>query len=295
MPIRSMTGYVSAQKGLSLGLCNIEIKSVNSRYLEIIIKAPEKLRFLESQFRELIQKYITRGKVEVRLGLIETSDDALTVSETALGRYLSLQENILKANPSAAPLSVSEILALDGILLQKRLDEESVKADFLNFFESALQQFNATREREGLALKGVVLEYLDELKALVQNIEPKIPLIIQDIETKLQERLQKAFENVSSTIPKEELNARISQEITLYALKLDVAEEISRLYTHIAETKRILETETTVGKKLDFMIQEMNRESNTLGSKSANIESTDTAIGLKVVLEKIREQIQNLE
>ena len=290
-----MTGYVSAQKGLSLGLCNIEIKSVNSRYLEIIIKAPEKLRFLESQFRELIQKYITRGKVEVRLGLIETSDDALTVSETALGRYLSLQENILKANPSAAPLSVSEILALDGILLQKRLDEESVKADFLNFFESALQQFNATREREGLALKGVVLEYLDELKALVQNIEPKIPLIIQDIETKLQERLQKAFENVSSTIPKEELNARISQEITLYALKLDVAEEISRLYTHIAETKRILETETTVGKKLDFMIQEMNRESNTLGSKSANIESTDTAIGLKVVLEKIREQIQNLE
>lgn len=290
-----MTGYVHAKGNFSVGCVSLEIKSVNARFLEPVVKLSESLRFLEPAVRDAFQNSVARGKVEIRVFLQEQSANALAVSTETLKRYMALQEEIRQYAPEAGKLSVSDILKLDGILSETTFDSEGFQNEFLPFLHEGLLQFNASREREGLALGRVLSQYCEDLKTVLNDLEPKIPDILRNVEDRLKERLANAFEKQHLNIPKDELNARISQEVTLYAMKLDVAEEMARLRTHIEEFARILAQESTVGKKLDFLVQEMNREANTLASKAASIDQTDAAVSLKVILEKIREQIQNLE
>lgn len=297
--IASMTGYAIASQRTPLGTLTIECRSVNSRFLDLNLRMPEEVRFCEPQIRALIQQKVARGKMEVRFGLQKAQNqNEVTIQEDALNRLLGLQKQILAALPEARPLSVEEILATPGITQVARVEPRQLQVIILATLESALRQFTASRQREGHALQKVLEKNCDEILAIVNDIEGKIPAIVQSIEKKLQERLESALKDKlsdASTLTKEEVTDRIRQEVTLYALRLDVAEEINRTRTHIAEVRSIMKKGGTIGRRLDFMTQELNREANTLGSKAAAIEMTQASIGLKIQIDQMREQIQNLE
>ena len=195
-------------------------------------------------------------------------------------------------------MTVSQILSFPGILQPKSVDVELLKKEVLDGLNNALEVFLAARKREGEALAVVINDYCDRIVETVDALQPKIPEIIENIQKKLEERLEEALSKTlveRSTLTKEEVNDRIRQEVILYAIKLDVDEEMKRLLTHIKEVRRLLRQEGEVGKKLDFMTQEMNREANTLGSKAGALSMTNSSLTLKVNIEKIREQVQNIE
>ena len=293
-----MTGFAHAQIPTSLGLLACDIKSVNSRYLEISLKIPEELRFLEAEIRTLLGSSICRGKVECRLQWVGGASRDQCLDLDAMRQLLKLQKEVLQVCPEAKTLTVSQILTFPTILQPKTIDNESLKQSLLKEFEHVTNDFLMSREREGVALSQVILSYTDKIKEIVQQLIPEIPEIIKGIEKKLKLRLEDALTKTltdHSTLTREEINDRIRQEVTLYAIKLDVDEEINRLMTHINEIKRLLEVGGEVGKKLDFIVQELNREANTLGSKAAAIQMTNASLSLKINIEKIREQIQNLE
>lgn len=298
MSVRSMTGFAHAQIPTSLGLLACDIKSVNSRYLEISLKIPEELRFLEGEIRTLLGSSISRGKVECRLQWVGDASRVLCIDLDAMRQLLTLQKEVIQACPEAKPLTVSQILTFPTILQPKTIDSESLKQSLLEEFEHVVNDFLMSREREGVALSQVILSYTDKIKEIVQQLIPEIPEIIKSIEKKLKLRLEEVLSKTltdHSTLTKEEVNDRIRQEVTLYAIKLDVDEEINRLLTHLKEIKRLLDVGGEVGKRLDFIVQELNREANTLGSKAAAIQMTEASLSLKINIEKIREQIQNLE
>lgn len=204
----------------------------------------------------------------------------------------------MSAHPDVKPLTVSQVLTFPGILEPKSVDFEQLKSQVLLGLDETLTIFLKARKREGEALSIVLSGYCDRIVDTVKELEPKIPEIIENIHKKLEERLKEALSKTlveHSTLTREEVNDRIRQEVILYAIKLDVDEEMNRLLTHVKEIRRLLLVGGEVGKKLDFMVQELNREANTLGSKAASIEMTETSLTLKVNIEKIREQIQNLE
>ena len=293
-----MTGFAHAQIPTSLGLLACDIKSVNSRYLEISLKIPEELRFLEAEIRTLLGSSICRGKVECRLQWVGGASRDQCLDLDAMRQLLKLQKEVLQVCPEAKTLTVSQILTFPTILQPKTIDNELLKQSLLKEFEHVTNDFLMSREREGVALSQVILSYTDKIKEIVQQLIPEIPEIIKGIEKKLKLRLEDALTKTltdHSTLTREEINDRIRQEVTLYAIKLDVDEEINRLMTHINEIKRLLEVGGEVGKKLDFIVQELNREANTLGSKAAAIQMTNASLSLKINIEKIREQIQNLE
>ena len=293
MAIRSMTGYINSELLFSDGKLGIEIRSVNSRFLELNLKLSDSIKFLESPTREILQTKVTRGKVEVRFNY-QSAKGSVHISKDKLKDLLILQNEILNQT-NAAQLSVGQILNMDGILEEESLDQDEFLKNFVPAFQNTLDDFNVVRQREGEKLAKVLSNYCDELEAVIRSVQKKIPLIVEDLKGKLHDRLTDALGKEITFVTKEELNARIAQEITLYAMKVDVDEEIHRLYTHISEVRRLITGSAPVGKKLDFLMQEMNREANTLGSKSVAIESTDAAISMKVILEKMREQIQNIE
>ena len=216
----------------------------------------------------------------------------------ALANVLTLQQEVLKVNPDAAPMSVSEILQMPGILNSPEVDQDELNASVATILRDALQAFNASREREGAALAAILSKNCDTIEEVVQAVAERIPDIHRNLKEKLEQRLQEALgatlSNASSISP-EEVSDRIRQEVTFYALKMDVAEEINRLRTHVAEVRRILKEGGAAGRRLDFVTQEMNREANTLGSKSAAIEMTDAAVALKLCIDQMREQLQNIE
>ena len=211
---------------------------------------------------------------------------------------LTLQQEVLKVNPDAAPMSVSEILQMPGILNSPEVDQDELNASVATILRDALQAFNASREREGAALAAVLSKNCDTIEEVVQAVAERIPDIHRNLKEKLEQRLQEALGATlsnASSISLEEVSDRIRQEVTFYALKMDVAEEINRLRTHVAEVRRILKEGGAAGRRLDFVTQEMNREANTLGSKSAAIEMTDAAVALKLCIDQMREQLQNIE
>ena len=207
-------------------------------------------------------------------------------------------EKMMEQYPGVKPLTVSQILSFPGILEPKTVDIGALKQEVMNGLEQVVQILLLARSREGASLVKVVLSYCDKIEKTVNQLVPKLPNIIENIQKKLQERLSEALAKTLSertSLTKEDINDRIRQEVILYAIKLDVDEEINRLLTHINEIRRLLKDGGEVGKKMDFMIQELNREANTLGSKASAIEMTRTSLDLKVNIEKMREQIQNLE
>ena len=293
-----MTGFAHVQIDSLLGTLAIEVKSVNSRYQEISMRLPEELRFLEGDIRSVLAKSIARGKIECRMQWMGEAVCEQTLNRTAMANLLALQKEVLDIDPDVKALTVSQILNFPGILEPKAVDFEALKAQVLEGLNSALTAFLQAREREGEALAVVLNGYCDRIEEVVNDLAPRIPQIVASIENKLEERLKEALTKTlvdHSTLTREEVSDRIRQEVILYAIKLDVDEEMKRLLTHVKEVRRLLSVGGEVGKKLDFMMQELNREANTLGSKAAAIEMTQTSLALKVNIEKMREQVQNLE
>lgn len=297
--VASMTGYAALDGKTLAGTITAECRSVNSRFLDLTMRLDDALRFTEPAVRERLQKRLTRGKVELRLNLTaDASALPASVNEEALRRVLALQETILKLDPQAQELSVAEILELPGIAAAETPDRDKLLGEVLAIVDRTLDEFIAAREREGAALAQVLSGYCDKMSAVVKDVRGAMPQIISQLEGRLTERLTDALADAlkeKSTLTKEEVTDRIRQEVTMYAIKMDVDEEMNRLDTHLAEVKRLLAQGGAVGRKLDFMAQEMNREANTLGSKAAAIEMTQASLALKITIDQMREQIQNLE
>ena len=297
--IASMTGYFAADGMTPAGTVTVECRSVNSRFLDLTLRLDDTLRFAEPAIRERLQKRLTRGKVEVRMSL-SADESALPaqINESALKRLLELQSAVLRHSPEAAELSVSEILEMPGIAHTPQTDKDELLQAVLAVLDKTLDGFIAAREREGAALAKVINGYMDKMTSVVEEVRAAIPQILAELQAKLAARLEDALSQTltqQGTLTKEEITERIRQEVTLYAMRMDVDEEMNRLTTHIAEVRRLLAAGGAVGRKLDFMAQEMNREANTLGSKAAAIEMTQASLSLKITIDQMREQIQNLE
>lgn len=299
MTVASMTGYAVASGATPLGTVTIECRSVNSRFLDLALRLNEDLRFADPLIRETLQKRIARGKVEIR-GYITPDENAapVRINTAVLNRLIEVQNTILETLPQANKLSVSNLLAMPGVMVTDRPDQDAVAQAVLTVLNNMLDAFTASRAREGEALANVLLNNCEQIEEVVTDIKSRMPDILAHIENKLRERLENALSSAlteKSTLTREEVSDRIRQEVTLYALRMDVEEEINRLFTHVAEVRRILKKGGAVGRRLDFVVQEMNREANTLGSKAAAIEMTNASVALKVIIEQMREQIQNLE
>lgn len=299
-PVASMTGFAAASRATSLGALSVELRSVNSRFLDLSLRNPDDIRSLEPAVREAIAARIARGKMECRLSIARRNHESAAprLSAEALHQVATLERQVATAIHDARPLSIAEILAFPGVIEAHTPDPEVLRAEVLGVLAEALDAFCASRAREGAALAAALLAACDRVDAVTTEVAARLPEILAGVERKLAERLQAALgRNLSenSALTREEVTDRIRQEVTLYAMKMDVDEEIQRLRTHVAEVRRVLAAGGAVGRRLDFLMQELNREANTLGSKAAAIEMTKASVELKLVIEQMREQIQNLE
>ena len=287
--IYSMTGYAALSQELPQGTLNLELKTVNHRYLDIQFRIMDELRGLEPALRELIGARLTRGKVDCRLGFSAavTAESLAHIHSGLLKQLLVLDKTVREHAPQATPLSVAEILRWPGVIATEELSKDALKESVLALLTRALDDLAATRSREGVKLKDILLDRAAQIETLVARIKPKSALIVANLQEKLRQRLKDA--EVASE------DDRVRQEIVLFAQKIDVDEELGRLGTHLTEVKRVLGKGGGAGKRLDFLMQELNREANTLGSKSVDAEMSQASMEMKVLIDQMREQIQNIE
>jgi uncharacterized protein (TIGR00255 family) len=287
--IQSMTGYAAGTRDLGSAILSIELKSVNSRYLDLGFRMSEDLRALEMPIRELLSARIARGKVECRAYLQAQNSAPRDAAPNAavIARLSQLQAGVLATLPTARPLTVHDILRWPGVLAEDTIPAETLQAESLNLLKALLDEFSATREREGEKLKAVLLEIAGRMRGWVAQAQPLLPQAVADYQERLATKLREAVANLDED--------RIRQEVGVFAAKVDVAEELARLNTHLDELERVLKKGGAVGKRLDFLMQELNREANTLASKSVSAEITAIALDLKLAIEQMREQVQNLE
>jgi uncharacterized protein (TIGR00255 family) len=287
--LRSMTGYAVETADLPAGQLSLELRAVNSRFLDLSFRMGEDFRALEPALRERIGEKVKRGKLECRVNFAAREDAALpdSLNGALLEQLGGLSASALAAFPQARPLAVAEILRWPGMLGETGPDPEALHAAALRLAEAALAQFNASRAREGAKLKAVILDRVAGIREHVARIRPRTPEIVAAYRDKLSKRLEELLPTPD--------HDRIQQEVLLFAQKIDVDEELDRLLTHLDEVTRVLDAGGAAGKRLDFLMQELNRESNTLGSKSVSLELTRTSVELKVLIEQMREQIQNIE
>lgn len=287
--INSMTGYATAARELAWGSVSVELRSVNHRYLDVSFRMPDELRTAEQGLREAIAAVATRGKIECRLSYALRSNARAGAEPDAelLAQLLSLDTRIRQACPDARPLAVADILHWPGMLATDELPVEELKATAIDLINAALRDFTAARAREGAKLAAVILERAAEMRVRIDAVQPRMPGVIAAFQEKLNTRLKEALVAAD--------DERIRQEVALFINKIDVDEELSRLATHLDELRRILDKGGASGKRLDFLMQELNREANTLGSKAADIEVSKVSMDLKLLIEQMREQIQNIE
>ncbi|MCE1181513.1 MAG: YicC family protein [Rhodocyclales bacterium] len=287
--IFSMTGYAVKTRDLERGTLQLELKSVNSRYLDFHFRIAEDLRALEMPLRELLASRLTRGKVECRLSFNAGAARAeqLEPNPELLATLKALNQRICSEVPGAAPLSAGEILRWPGMLGEQGVDFAAFGPEVLALAREVLEEFSASRGREGEKLAAMIVDRVQAMRAIVARVAPRIPEAQALFTDKLRQRLIDALGNASDD--------RILQEVAVFATRIDVAEELSRLSTHLDEVERILKQGGACGKRLDFLMQELNREANTLGSKSAITEVSQASMELKLLIEQMREQIQNLE
>lgn len=295
-----MTGYAVATSECAAGTLTIEIKSVNSRFLDLQFRINDELRALEPDLRAAIMGAITRGKVEARLSFgRKSSADSHVLNTALLADLAQLQGEVTKHFASAPPMSVADLLRWPGVIEEAHVGQESLQADVAALTARAVAAFVESRRREGAALEAMLVSRVDAMDAIVKRITPLIPQVIAQFQQKAVERMQDALglagHGNSSPLTRQEMFERIRQEVTLYGIRIDVSEELSRLSAHLAETRHILKNGGQVGKRLDFMMQELNREANTLGAKASVKELADASMELKLLIEQMREQVQNLE
>lgn len=296
--VYSMTGYAAAQAPSPLGIISLEVRSVNSRFLDLTLRTADELKCTETALRSILTQAVGRGKVEIRTGVkAELTEASGSINPAALALVKKLQADVLSALPDARPMSAAEILAYPGVVRSAETDPEELTKIVSGLLTTALDAFKKSAEREGAALAEVLKGYCEKIDAIAEAVQVRMPDIVAAAQTKLTQRLEDALNKAltaHSQLTSEEVSDRIRTEATLYAMKIDVDEEVNRLKTHTKEVRRVLAAGGPVGKRLDFLMQEMNREANTLGSKAAAIEMTDASLNLKLLIEQMREQIQNL-
>ena len=295
MAISSMTGYAVATRDSALGTVTIELKSVNSRFLDLQFRINDELRAFEPLLREAITQAVARGKVECRLSFgRKQAESSQAINQGLLQTLSRMQEQVRQQFPQAALLSVAELLRWPGVIEEAQASQDSLQAEIQAALHEALQGFTASRQREGAALQAMLLSRVEEMEHIVERITPLMPQAIAGFQHKATERMREALAGTEGKLLDEAME-RVRQEVTLYGVKLDVAEELNRLSAHLKETRAILAKGGQAGKRLDFMMQELNREANTLGSKAALKELADASMALKLLIEQMREQVQNLE
>ena len=296
--VYSMTGYAAAQAPSPLGIISLEVRSVNSRFLDLTLRTADELKCTETALRSILTQSVGRGKVEIRTGVkAELNETSGSINPAALSLIQKLQAEVLASLPDARPMSAAEILAYPGVVRTAEANPEELTKIVSGLLTTALEAFKKSAKREGAALAEVLKGYCDKIDAIADAVQVRMPDIVAAAQAKLTQRLEDALSKAltaHSQLTSEEVSDRIRTEATLYAMKIDVDEEVNRLKTHTKEVRRVLTAGGPVGKRLDFLMQEMNREANTLGSKAAAIEMTDASLNLKLLIEQMREQIQNL-
>lgn len=286
--IRSMTAYARREVKGDWGSASWELRSVNQRYLETYMRLPEQFRSLEPMIRERIRHRLTRGKIEcaLRFDASQSAQSELILNE-ALAKQLIQSANWVKLQADEGSINPVDILRWPGVMAAAEQDLDSINQQLMAALELALDDFITARETEGQALQTMIEQRLEGVSEQVVKVRAHMPEVMQWQRERLIAKLEEAEIQLE--------NNRLEQELVMMAQRIDVAEELDRLEAHVKETYNILKKKEAVGRRLDFMMQEFNRESNTLGSKSINADITASAIELKVLIEQMREQIQNIE
>jgi uncharacterized protein (TIGR00255 family) len=286
--IASMTGFARREVTGPWGTLACELRSVNHRYLEPGFRLPEELRPLESELRQLLAKHLKRGKVDctVHLRSAQAAERELRVDAAALGRVASAVNEVLAAVPGSSADAV-EILRWPGVIESRSEGDEALLDAGRTLFQQTVDELGAMRTREGTRLSELIEQRCAGLAELVAQVKARLPEIQTRIRTRLHERVAEMLVNVDRD--------RIEQEIVLQLQRLDVAEELDRLTGHIEETRRVMAGREAAGRRLDFLMQELNREANTLASKSQDLDTTRITVDMKVLIEQMREQVQNVE
>ncbi|GAB3263383.1 YicC family protein [Chitinimonas naiadis] len=287
--ILSMTGYAVATRELAGGLLSVELRAVNHRFLDLNLRLPEELRQIENLVREKLAGKVSRGKLDCRIGFSARAETQprLQLNQELLAQLVALSQQARDVAPQAGDLKMGELLRWPGVLATDSVTPEAMQQTALELLDLALADFSATRGREGVKLAASMIERIDKIDAIVTEVQPRLPAIVAAYDDKLKQRLLEALGSLDDD--------RVRQEVALFAQKIDVAEELTRLSTHLVELRRILKTGGAVGKRLDFLMQELHREANTLGSKSVAVETSQASLELKVLIEQMREQVQNIE
>jgi uncharacterized protein (TIGR00255 family) len=283
-----MTAFASAESDIGSGTLSIEIRSVNHRYLELGLRVPEELRNLEPQIRERVAAKLSRGKVDLgmRYKPAAAAASAIVLDEALVAR-LGETAQALAAKFPQLNVDFVALLGWPGVMLERENDQESLRAAALRVLDDALAQMVATREREGARLGGFLRERLEAIEKIVVDVRGHLP----EVRTALRARFDQRLAELKQPLEP----GRIEQEVVLQLQRIDVDEELDRLTAHVAEARHTLALKEAVGRRLDFLMQEFNREANTLGSKAADPRTTKAAVELKVLIEQMREQVQNLE
>jgi len=284
----SMTGYSSHEIPTTTGSVTVELRSVNHRFLELHFRLPDILRQFEPNYRKILSSQLNRGKVECKI-LLNTHENLnpQEISQSAIFALKKLEDQVSKYFPDAKRLTTNDVLRAPGVLGTQVENVDEVFAKSKDALDRVIDKMRISRGSEGEKLERVIREKAAEIRELVTKIFPQVTDIISKFETKIRDKLTEKELDIS--------DERLAQEIVLFASKIDIEEELKRLEVHLSSLEEILSSEGPKGKKLDFLMQELNREANTLGSKSADIETTNAAIQLKVAIEQIREQVQNIE
>ena len=287
--ILSMTGFAAVAADLPGVSLTVDLRSVNHRYLDLSIRLPDELRGLESVLRDRLAADLKRGKVECRISLNRTSPGAasLAVSAERVQHLAKAAADVLRHAPGAAPLSVAEILRWPGVIAEPTLAPEALASIVQELLGKALSELAASRMREGAKLAVALEERCAAIEVQVARVAPRIPELHKAYIDKLGGRLKEAGLDADDD--------RLKQELALFATKIDVAEEVQRLAAHVSEVRRVLAAGGSAGKRLDFLMQELHREANTLGSKSVDAALSQASLELKVLIEQMREQVQNVE
>lgn len=284
-----MTGYASHSADFGKAHLVIDLRSVNQRYLEISFRLPEELRTMEPAIRESISSRLSRGKVECRMTYTPLPEACLDIglNGTILESLSHWQAEVLSRFPDASTLSVSDILNWKGVLAADEKSDKDASSQLLAELEIALDDLSASRQREGEKLKHHILERLAGVETCIDEARKALPGVMSAWQERLTNRLKEVLAETA--------NDRLAQEVALFFQKSDVEEELSRLTSHVSEVRRTLDKGGAAGKRLDFLMQEMHREANTLGSKSVSLDTTRISVELKVLIEQMREQVQNIE
>lgn len=305
--IESMTGYGTASQRFDLGgglfaSISAECRSVNSRFLDLNLRLPDECRPAELAIRDLVHQHIQRGKLDIRLQyqLEEASNpsSAELIDPDVLQKLLLAQEQIRHSVPDAGQLRMADILRWPGLIREAKGSEQAWREASLSVVRQAITTMKEARRSEGQALALIMKQKTQAIREIVKQLEPLMPQIVAAHQNKLQQKLTEMLAGQDAqgqAIQRQDIAERVRQELILYGVKIDVAEELGRLCTHLDAIDQALNKGGAVGKRLDFIMQELNREANTLGSKSVSQESSQASIEIKILIEQMREQVQNLE